>query len=260
VTNTKITLYNGVVYDGGSGNLCASCHQARGNVMTATAALKGVISTRATTHHGPEADMIVGTNGYEFAGRKYGSSPHAMVVENTCVTCHMGQPRGRYGFSPEVGGHAFTVVGDVHETALGNTTNCLACHKDLKTAPAKKYINTTFTALRDTVYFTLKAKADYDKDGTVEFVQQEVQGLLDKLVNTKGTGVMQTMANPMFKPDGTFAASKVAYTNDQLGAYANLLYVIEDKSLGVHNATYTIELLMDSIQALDPSFDVGNRP
>jgi cytochrome c553 len=260
VTNQKITLYNKVVFDGGSGNLCASCHQARGNVVTAVAAQKGVISPRGTSHHGPEADMLVGTNGYEFAGKKYSSSPHAMVVENTCVTCHMGQPGTRYGFSPEVGGHAFTVVGDVHEAALGNVSNCLACHKDIKTVAAKKYINTTITALRDTVYFTLKAKADYDGDGAVEFVQQEVQGLLDRLVNTKGTGVMQTMANPMFAKDGTFIASKTAYTNDQLGAYANLLYVIEDKSLGVHNATYTIELLMDSIQALDPAFTASTRP
>jgi cytochrome c553 len=260
VTNQKITLYNGVVYDGGTGNQCASCHQARGNVMTATASLKGIISSRGTSHHGPEADMLVGTNGYEFAGKTYGSSPHSKVIENTCVTCHMEQPSARYGFSPEVGGHAFTVVGEVHEAPVGNLNNCLACHKDMKSIAAKKYINTAITTLRDSVYFTIKAKADYDLDGTVEFVQQEVQGLMDRLVNTKGTGVMQTMANPMFKPDGTSVASKVAYTTDQLGAYANLLYVIEDKSIGVHNATYTVQLLMDSIQAIDPKFDVSNRP
>ena len=262
VTNQKITLYNGAVFDAGAGNLCASCHQARGNVQTATVALKGVISARVTSHHGPEADMIAGTNGYEFAGRKYGTSPHYAVVENACVTCHMEQPNARYGFSPEVGGHAFTVVGEVHEAPTGNISNCLVCHgKDLKTVAAKKYINTTITSTKDTVYFTLKAKADFDHDGTIEYVQQEVQGLLDKLLNTKGTGVMQTMANPMFKPDGAFTNNtKVVYTNDQLGAYANLLYVIEDKSLGVHNATYAIELLMDSIQAIDPTFDVSNRP
>jgi hypothetical protein len=261
VTNQPITLYNKVVFDGGAGNLCASCHQARGNVVTAVAAQKGVISSRGTSHHGPEADMIAGTNGYEFAGKKYGTSPHSMVVKDTCVTCHMEQPSARYGFSPEVGGHAFTVVGEVHEAPVGNLSNCLACHKDLKSVAAKKYINTTITALKDTVYFALKAKADYDGDGTVEFVQQEVQGLLDRLVNTKGTGVMQTMANPMFNKDGTFANNtKVVYTNDQLGAYANLLYIIEDKSLGVHNTIYTIELLMDSIQALDPKSNVSTRP
>lgn len=263
VTDQKITLYTGVVFDAGVGNLCASCHQARGKVQAATVAQKGVISLRGTSHHGPEADMLTGTNGYEFAGKKYGSSPHYKVVENACVTCHMEQPSARYGFSPDVGGHAFTVVGEVHEAPLGNISNCLTCHgKDLKTVPAKKYINTlTIPTLKDTVYFSLKAKADYDHDGTVEFVQQEVQGLLDKLVNTRGTGAMQTMPNPMFTREGEFTNNtKVVYTNDQLGAYANLMYVVEDKSLGVHNATYAIELLMDSIKAIDPTFDVSNRP
>jgi len=259
VSNQKITLYNGVVFDGGAGDLCASCHQVRGDTRAAIPAQKGVISARGVAHHGPEADMLMGTNGWEFAGRKYSTSPHAAVVQDTCVTCHMEQPSARYGFSPEVGGHAFTVVGEVHEAPLGNTTSCLACHKDLKIVNAKKYSNTSF-ALKDTVYFTVKAKADYDQDGSVEYVQQEVQGLLDRLVNTKGTGAMQTMANPMFTKDGKFTASKAVYTDDQLGAYANFLYVIEDKSLGVHNATYTIELLMDSIPALDPTFDASDRP
>jgi cytochrome c553 len=259
VTNQKITLYNKFVYDGGAGNLCASCHQARGDSKTAIPASKGALSPRGMHHHGPEADMLAGTNGWEFAGKKYSTSPHYMIVKDTCISCHMGQPKGRYGFSPKVGGHAFTVVGDVHEVELGNVSSCVTCHKDVKTVAAKKYINTAF-APKDTAYFTIKAKADYDGDGTVEFVQAEVQGLLDKLVNKNGTGVMQTMANPMFKPDGSFANSKAVYTNDQLGAYANFLYVIEDKSLGIHNATYTLQLLYDSIQALSPGFDVSKRP
>jgi len=260
ITDKPVTLYNNEVYDGGSGNLCASCHMARGNIQKDTIALKGVLGARGSSHHGPEADMVAGTNGFEFAGKSYNSSSHGTVVGNTCVTCHMGQPNARYGFSPEVGGHAFTVVGDVHEVATANLSNCLACHKDVKSIAAKKYINTTFGNLKNTVYFTIKAKADYDGNGKVEFVQQEVQGLLDKLVNLKGNGAMQTMANPMFKADGTFLSSKTTYPTDQLGAYANLLYVIEDKSLGVHNSTYAIELLMDSIQSIDPAFDVSKRP
>lgn len=259
VTHQKITLYNKAVFNGGSGNLCASCHQARGDAKVVIPASKGVLVARGPHHHSPVADMLMGTNGYEFAGKKYASSPHAMIVKDTCVACHMAQPKGRYGFSPKVGGHAFTVAGDVHEAELGNVTACLTCHKDIKTVAAKKYNDTDFV-LKDTVYFTVKAKADYDGDGTVEYVQAEVQGLLDKLVNKNGTGAMQTMANPMFTKDGKFANSKAVYTNDQLGAYANFLYVVEDKSLGVHNATYALQLLFDSIQALDPKFDVSKRP
>ena len=259
MTNQKITLYNKTVYDGGSGNLCASCHQSRGNVKAAIPASKGVLSPRTAMHHGPEADMLLGTNGWEFAGKKYSTSPHYMIVKDTCVACHMAQPKGRYGFSPKVGGHAFSVVGDVHESEVANVSSCVACHRDVKTVAAKKYINTDFL-LKDTAYFTIKAKADYDGDGTVEFVQAEVQGLLDKLVNKQGTGVMQTMANPIFTKEGKFANSKATYTNDQIGAYVNFLYVIEDKSLGIHNTNYTLQLLFDSLQALNPGFDVSKRP
>lgn len=259
VTNQKITLYNKAVYDGGAGNLCASCHQARGDAKAAIPASKGTLSPRVVQHHGPEADMLAGTNGWEFAGKKYATSPHYSVVTDTCVTCHMAQPKGRYGFSPKVGGHAFTVAGDVHEAEVANVRVCVDCHKDIKTVAAKKYIDTGFV-LRDTVYFTIKAKADYDGDGTVEYVQAEIQGLLDRLVNKNGTGAMQTTANPMFTLAGKFANSKATYTNDQIGAYANFLYVIEDKSLGIHNTTYAIQLLYDSIQALDPKFDVSKRP
>jgi len=186
-------------------------------------------------------------------------------VENTCVTCHMEQPSARYGFSPKVGGHAFTVVGDVHEVELGNVSNCLACHgKDVKSMPGKKiYLansGTVETALRDSAFFNLKAKADYDGDGAVEFVQQEIQGLLERMSNKAGTGALQKMANPIMKADGTFAGSKAVYTNDQIGAYQNYLFVLEDKSLGAHNAVYAIQLLMDSIQALDPTFTASTRP
>ncbi|HUX42363.1 MAG TPA: hypothetical protein VMV83_14440 [Rectinemataceae bacterium] len=264
VTDQVITLYNKTEFEGGAGALCASCHQARGDVKAAVAASKGKVAARGTSHHGPEADMLAGTNGYEFAGRTYASSPHYMVVSDTCVTCHMSQPKGRYGFSPEVGGHAFTVAGEVHEAPVGNTTACLDCHSDIKTVAWQKlYLadsGTVRSDFKDDALFTVKAKADYDGNGKVEYVEQEVAGLLQKMVNKDGTGVMQKMANPFFKADGTFANSKATYTNDQLGAYANYLFVIEDKSLGVHNATYAIELLMDSIKAIDPSFNDKNRP
>jgi hypothetical protein len=208
--------------------------------------------------------MLAGTNGYEFAGKSYSSSPHYALVENTCITCHMEQPDARYGFSPAVGGHAFTVVGDVHEVELGNTSNCLVCHKGVTSVPAQKlYLansGTVESGFRDGAVFSIKAKADYDRNGKVEFVQQEVMGLLLKMSNKDGTGVFQKMANPIMKANGVFAGSKTVYTLDQVGAYQNYLYVLEDKSLGIHNASYAIQLLMDSIKAIDPSFDVSNRP
>jgi len=261
VTNRTVTLYNKFVFSGGAGSSCASCHQERGAMASAVASAKGIVSPRGNSHHGPEADMLAGTNGYEFAGKKYGSSPHYAMVKDTCVTCHMEQPNGRYGFSPKVGGHAFTVVGEVHEAEVGNISNCLTCHgKDVKVVASKKiYLAESGNArlgYKNSAFFNIKAKADYDRDGSVEFVQQEVQGLIEKLQVS-----FQKLPVPILKADGTFATgNKNVYPNDVVGAYQNYLYVIEDKSLGVHNTTYAIQLLMDSIAAVDPTFDVSARP
>ncbi|MBA7528418.1 hypothetical protein ES705_20601 [subsurface metagenome] len=40
----------------------------------------------------------------------------------------------------------------------------------------------------------------------------------------------------------------------------NYKYVLEDRSLGVHNAAYAIQILYDTIESLDPGFDTSNRP
>jgi len=35
---------------------------------------------------------------------------------------------------------------------------------------------------------------------------------------------------------------------------------VEDRSRGVHNATYTIQVLYDTLKALDPKYDDSLRP
>ena len=116
----------------------------------------------------------------------------------------------------------------------------------------------------------IKAKADYDHDGAVEPVQKEVQGLLDAFVNEKGTGYLQTINPPMFKKDakasfltlsaGWAAPQQGQWSEDQVAALYNYKFFLEDRSLGVHNATYTIEVLYDSLKALDPKWDDSLRP
>jgi hypothetical protein len=45
-----------------------------------------------------------------------------------------------------------------------------------------------------------------------------------------------------------------------VGALYNYKFVQEDRSKGIHNTTYAVQLLMDSIKALDKSFDDSKRP
>lgn len=100
-------------FDGGDGNLCANCHQIRNELppLTGTAGAEYEVTTsRFGTHHGAEAQMLMGEGGLLVAGSP---SVHYQVVEDTCVSCHMGE---NYN-------HTF-------EPALAN---CQGCHADLDT-------------------------------------------------------------------------------------------------------------------------------
>jgi hypothetical protein len=242
------TLANGATYDRGKGNLCATCHQARRMAKDEVKA-RVIPSDSWGAHHGPQADMLLGTNAYEYPGKKYSKSPHALLNQTDCVTCHMALPNGRYSLAPSIGGHSFNVSGEVHERPTVNAAGCLSsgCHTEMKQVQGKPY-------------FDRKAAADYDGNGKIESVQEEVQGLLDKLINKRGTGLLQTMKNPPYDAKGEFIENKVSYPVEVTSALYNYKFVKEDGSRGIHNTAYALQLLIDSIKALDKNFDDSKRP
>ena len=73
---TPVTLANGVVFDKGKGNLCANCHQARVMPKNEVRA-RDILREPWGAHHGPQSDMLLGTNAYEFPGKAYSKSAHA---------------------------------------------------------------------------------------------------------------------------------------------------------------------------------------
>jgi len=109
-TTAAVPLYafTDVTYDGGEGNLCATCHQPRRAFPEATDGMVEVDSTHWGTHHGPMTAMLLGVGG---AGDVTGSTgPHYSMVEDTCVTCHLGD--------------------DASHTFLPNVAACVTCHSD----------------------------------------------------------------------------------------------------------------------------------
>lgn len=107
-TTDPVSLYaiEGATYDGGEGNLCVNCHQPRRDFPAAENGVISGISSHWGPHHGPQSSMLLGV-----AGSVEGSpSAHYAVVEDTCVTCHMGADR-THTFEP-------------------NVANCQACHPD----------------------------------------------------------------------------------------------------------------------------------
>ena len=245
---SKVTLANGVAFEKEKGNLCASCHQARRAAKQEVKA-RNIPSDSWGAHHGPQADMLLGTNGYEFPGKQYSKSMHALLPKADCVTCHMTQPSGRYSLAPAIGGHSFKMEGEVHEEPKLNPAGCLTsgCHAEMN-------------QVQGTLFFDRKAPSDYDRDGKVETIQEEVEGLYERFINPQGTGLLQTMKNPPYDAKGKFINNKTQYPVEVVAALYNYKFIQEDRSKGIHNTTYAVQLLIDSIKALDASFDDSNRP
>lgn len=116
----------GTTFDGGTGNLCANCHQARVTDPFPDAANPGgtytVSSSRFGPHHGPQSNLLLGVGGYGVSGAV--AHPH-MNAENTCVTCHMAEAYGS-----QAGGHNMGAAYDYHGSTEPLTAGCLGCHPD----------------------------------------------------------------------------------------------------------------------------------
>lgn len=195
-TTAPVDLYasEGATFDGGEGNLCVECHQARREIGEVVDGAIEVTSTHWGPHHGPQSQMLLGRAGVGADGISVegSASAHATLVEDTCVTCHMGDGAS-HTFEPDV-------------------ASCQGCHSGAE---------------------------DFDING----VQTTVQGLLDELETALiAKGWLDEEGHP------TVASVPAA----EAAALWNWIYVAhEDKSLGVHNAAYTIQLLEEGIASLD---------
>jgi len=98
-------------YDGGQGNLCANCHQARRALPAAADDGTIEVTARFGPHHGPQSNMLLGVGGSPDV--KGSPSPHYSTVTDTCVACHLGGPG-------EAADHTF----------VPNVANCTKCHAD----------------------------------------------------------------------------------------------------------------------------------
>jgi len=264
-TVAPVKLIDGKQFNIGNGNLCASCHKTR---EEKTALVKDTPADQLPghwgPHHGPQADMLIGTNGFEYPGKTYYSSVHATLTKNSCIECHMTYPAERFSFSSDMGGHSFSIVGEVHHQPKLNVIGCLGkCHAKVGQVIAVNPDTPSdqFWWHQTTAVYDIEAKADFDNDGKTEPLQSEIEGLLNLFVNNKGTGYLQRGELPMYKKDGSWnwTRSKQVRPAKQVAALYNYKYISEDRSRGIHNAPYTIQLLYDSIADLDPGFDTSKR-
>ncbi len=206
-----VTLLNGLSYNKGNSNICASCHQSRSDIRTYITD-STTLSERWGPHHGTQSDLLMGTNGYEYDGYDYESSPH-QTAEGGCLKCHM--TNSLYA----TGGHSFNMADDANE--YENVRGCNTdCHGGAVTTFDHEGKQSETVALLDSLE-TLLLDA-----GLIEWVDDAGEMVL---LPTEG---------------------RVVATADSVGALFNYLFVKEDRSEGIHNLDYAQGLLESSLEFL----------
>jgi hypothetical protein len=215
----SVTLIDGTnVTSAGEGILCMQCHQSR---MSSSTVDSTAGSAHFGPHEGPQADMLMGTNGYTY-GEEIPSSAHQFVVPDTCVTCHMQTVATTDPAFLNAGDHTFnTTYSPAGQPAEDLVAACQGCH------------GPDITAFNFPLF-------DYNGDGVIDGVQTEVQKMLDQL-------------STMLPPDNSVKTSLTidsSWTKPQLEAAYNWLFVTNDGSRGIHNTAYAVGLLKGSIANL----------
>jgi hypothetical protein len=213
------TLVEGLEVTGvGASATCMSCHNDEVD------AVEGVEGEEFDTgHYSTAAELMLGTGGYTW-GQELPSSPHGMVVEDTCVTCHMAPTTGSLDEPDapgrhQVGEHTFQMTS---ADGVENIGACTTCHADA-------------TA------FDFEAGGDYDGDGAVETNEEELEGLRELLrAQLEGAGVVFLESHPYFEiPEGADV--------NVLGGVFNYQFTHSGGS-SVHNLDYVISLLQLSYE------------
>jgi hypothetical protein len=216
-TNAVDLIVGDGAYDYGSSNLCAHCHQSRPVTPYPVAGGDPITTTNANArygpHYGPQANMLAGKGPYPIPGSMpYLNSAHTNLVDNGCVTCHMGAAIGIWG-----GGHQMNVN---YTTGSGASayqyTGCLesGCHGS--TADVTALINPN---------------------------REEISGLQYQLRDR-----LQELG---FLNAAELVPAGIELSQMDLAAILNYKFVYGDHSYGAHNYRFTKALLVNTLEYLN---------
>lgn len=183
---------------------------------------------------------------------------------NKCVTCHManGPTSEEEGYT-HLGGHAFKMHSD---HSIGHLSGEETEDDTTEEAGEIQLVSVCQNCHSGLTDFNREARADYDGDGSLEGIQDEVKGLLVALttkiksldtVNIKSTsGTVESggeiTVDALSYTGSTSAAQGVSFraTSDTLKrAVWNHNLIARDASLGIHNAAFSIQVLQGTYTA-----------
>ncbi len=234
-----VTTPSGVKVSAGVAATCVSCHADNRDQKYMKDYLAG--TKVRPTHENMQADVLLGLKESVFDfGESLSSSPHGQIVPALCVTCHMAAnpvldpgPDGKEGtrddvLAKNIGGHSFAMAGEVE--GKGEVENVKAC------------MTSGCHAEGSITSFNREARADYDGNGKVEGVQDEVKGLLALLAAKLPKDDKGEVLSSTIKADNTSEVERQAIWNYWM--------IVRDGSFGVHNTGFTVQLLQKTYQHL----------
>lgn len=254
----QVEFQSGKAMEGtGMNSLCMTCHGGMGSGVAVAKAVEGkaedeVLPDQAMmgNHYFAAAAVNAGAdggNGYEYEGKTYvGTFEHAPTADS-CISCH--DPHSLH----------------TRKAADGETSLCQTCHSDV--AGYQDYKTVTMS------------KVDYDGDGTVEPVYDEILGVkavlvqaINKYSAATGNGdawgyapaypyaFIDTNKDGVISEDeGVFPNSFKNFTPRSLKAAYNFMFVEKEPGAYIHNAKYVLQLMYDSIEDLSATSGVTTQ-
>jgi hypothetical protein len=140
-----VMVASGATFDGGAGNLCAQCHQARryfDSFVNKDDATKYNVKVRFNPHYSIQADILMGLGG---AGVEGNTGAHSSLP-GSCVSCHMGESQ-------------------VH-TFEAQLSSCVGCHAGAENFDVGGYV-TDFDVKYNELQAKLIALGVIDAEGNV---------------------------------------------------------------------------------------------
>lgn len=199
----------------GLGALCMDCHNIRSVPDENN-------ERRAYPHYGTQSAVLTANGAFETQGVVYGSSPH-LANPDSCISCHMAKDENGYA------NHYFNMKVEYVDSACGD------CHAGLDT-------------------FNRPALGDYDGNGKVEGIQDEVKGLME-LVEKEIIARLDNGAGSFDHGGGAFAfldgkGEPMEVSNLIYKATWNYDLIKSDGSFGVHNPIYAVQVLQETYKML----------
>jgi len=242
---TNITGVPDVTFDDGSANLCAQCHQPRStspkldiSKQAATDSLM-LTSNRWSPHHGVQSMLLKGSGTYyEWPGYTYGNSAHqtlAAAKSLACPDCHMAKADPSATNAGRVGGHTMNIAFDDPATSSTTYNVKYSCN----TAKNGSTCHSAGTAISGATTTPLEHNGN-----RVKAVIDSMTILYNQLVALNyidpATGLVKATSSAPLK----IKPAKKA------GALWNYLTLAADKSNGIHNTQYALDLLTASLDIL----------